>query len=199
MWPWEHVLVGYLAYSLLAHLWWRDGPSGLEAIAVAVGALVPDLVDKPLAWEFGVFESGYAIGHSIFFALPISLVAGVLANRLGKRRIGIALAVGYLFHLPGDLLYGFVQDRVLYLQTISWPFGTVPPAGDPPGFQEQLTYFLNGYHAELTSGDLSTYVLIQLGLAGLVVALWLYDGAPVLRECLHALKRLGHRFLAVIG
>ncbi|MFC3959572.1 metal-dependent hydrolase [Halovivax cerinus] len=199
MWPWEHVLVGYLAYSLLSHLWWRDRPGGTETVAVAVGALLPDLVDKPLAWEFGVFESGYALGHSLLFALPLSIVAGVVAGRLGRVRAGVALAVGYLLHLPGDLLYGYVQEGVVHTSSLLWPIERGPNPATPPGFREQVAYFLGEYRDELASGDLSTYVLIQFGLAGLVVVLWLYDGAPVLREFFRAAKRLGHRFLTVIG
>lgn len=198
MWPWEHVIVGYLAYSLLCHLFYRDSPDGLETIAVVAGALLPDLIDKPLAWEFGVFGSGYALGHSAFAALPLSLTAGLVARRLGRARAGIALALGYLLHLPGDVLYGFVHDGVLYVDILLWPFRRGAGYGQAPGFQEQVVYFLERYREELAIGDLSTYLLVQLGLASLVVTLWLYDGAPIIRECVSTGRRLGHRIRAAM-
>ena len=48
MWPWEHLAIGYLAYSLLGRLAWRRPPTVGTAITVAFGTQFPDLVDKPL-------------------------------------------------------------------------------------------------------------------------------------------------------
>ena len=48
MWPWEHLTIGYLAYSLLSRLAWRRPPTVGTAITVAFGTQFPDLVDKPL-------------------------------------------------------------------------------------------------------------------------------------------------------
>lgn len=199
MWPWEHVIVGYLAYSLLTHLYARDSPGGLETLFVALGSLLPDLIDKPLAWEFGVFESGYALGHSVLVALPVSLAAGLLASRVGRGRTGIAFAVGYLLHLPGDVLYGYLRGQgVVDVGILLWPLRRTHGVGRGVGLEEQVSAFLAEYRGELAGGDVSAYVLLQLGLGGLVVALWLYDGAPILRECVTAGKRLGSRLLTVV-
>ena len=48
MWTWEHLAIGYLAYSLLSQLAWRRPPTVGAAITVAFGTQFPDLVDKPL-------------------------------------------------------------------------------------------------------------------------------------------------------
>ncbi|WP_247730012.1 metal-dependent hydrolase [Halovivax limisalsi] len=199
MWPWEHVLVGYLAYSLFCHLWWRESPGGLEAIAVVLGSLLPDLIDKPLAWEFGVFDGGYALGHSVLFVLPFTLAVGLFARVLGRVRAGVALAVGYVLHLPGDAFYGYLQSGTVHYDAHLWPVVRYSRATERPDLVGEITHFATEYWAQVQAGDQTTYVLAQFALAGVVFVLWLVDGAPVLRECLAAGKRLGGRFLAVMG
>jgi hypothetical protein len=76
MWPWEHVVVGYLAYSAVSHAVAGRAPSGRAAIAVAFAALLPDLVDKPLAWGLGVLPSGRSFAHSLVVAVPTVLGIG---------------------------------------------------------------------------------------------------------------------------
>lgn len=190
MWPWEHAIVGYLAYSIVVHLVYRDSPTGLETLAVVFGSVLPDLIDKPLAWEFGVFEAGYAIGHSIFFAIPLSIAVGLLARRVGRTRTGIAFGVGYLLHLPADVLDAYLRGGQVAPELVFWPVATVEEVGEPTGFLAEFTRLFGQYQQGLLAGDLSTYMWIQVGLAVLAALVWLADGAPVLRECLVGLRRL---------
>lgn len=190
MWPWEHAIMGYLVYSLFCHAVYRDAPGGLEAFAVVFASVLPDLVDKPLAWEYGVFEAGYAIGHSIFVAVPLSIAVGLLARSAGRPRTGLAFGLGYLLHLPADVLDAYVRDGVSQPELMLWPVATVDGGAAEAGFREQFLQLFGRYHQELLAGDLSTYRWLQLGLAALAFFLWLYDGAPVLRELLLGAKRL---------
>ncbi|TYL39701.1 hydrolase [Natronococcus pandeyae] len=194
MWPWEHAIMGYLVYSLFCHAYYRESPGGLEAFAVVFASVLPDLIDKPLAWEFEVFEIGYAIGHSIFFAVPLSIAVGALARSYGRSRTGIAFALGYLLHLPADVVDGYVRDGHFSVWIILWPFrqdeAHLHAHEHGPGFLEQFFRLLGVYSHELFSGDPSTYILLQLGMAGLAGLLWLYDGAPVLRESVLGAKRV---------
>lgn len=48
MWPWEHLAISYLAYSLLGRLAWRRPRPLREPPSVTFGTQFPDLVDKPL-------------------------------------------------------------------------------------------------------------------------------------------------------
>ena len=196
MWPWEHVVVGYVAYSLFVHLAHRDSPGALDTVAVVVASVLPDLIDKPLAWEFGVFESGYALGHSILFAIPLAIVVGLATSRLGRPRVGIAFAVGYLLHLPADVLDGYVRGGHLDWGILLWPVETGSGYHQHGGFLDQFEALLAQYRAELLSGDPSTYVLAQLGLAAFAVVLWLADGAPVVREAIAGSVRLVRSALA---
>lgn len=190
MWPWEHAIVGYVAYSVFAHVVYRDSPSGLEAFAVVFASVLPDLIDKPLAWEYGVFDSGYALGHSIFFAIPLSIVVGALAHRVGRSRAGLAFGIGYLLHLPSDVLDAYLRNGVAQYELMLWPVVTPQESGHEHGFLEYFMRLFGNYQNELLAGDLSTYLWAQLGLGAFAFVLWLYDGAPVLRECLVGTKRV---------
>ncbi|WP_420877704.1 metal-dependent hydrolase, partial [Rosenbergiella nectarea] len=77
----------------------RRPPDGAAALAVVFASVAPDLIDKPLAWQFGIVSSGYGIAHSIFIAVPLSALAIWLARRAGRAPVGYAVAVGYLSHL----------------------------------------------------------------------------------------------------
>ncbi|MWV40285.1 metal-dependent hydrolase [Natrialba sp. INN-245] len=196
MWPWEHAIAGYLAYSLFSRAYYRRAPTGLEAFTVVFASLLPDLIDKPLAWEFGVFESGYALGHSVFFAVPLSILVGLLAKRIGRPSAGVAFGLGYLLHLPSDALYHSIGGEGVRTEVMLWPVDPIESPGEPVGFVGEFTRLFGTYQEALLAGELTTYMWVQLGLAGFVFLLWLADGAPVLRECLG----FGRRTLgAVIG
>lgn len=188
MLPWEHAAVGYLAYSLLSHLLARRSPGALEALAALVGSQGPDLIDKPLSWQYGVFESGYALGHSIFLAVPLAVAAGLLARAYGRLRVGAAFAVGYLLHLPGDVVPTYLQHGSLPLAVVLWPVEKAPPSADQPVVGVTVDLFFE-YVDVLTAQDPPTLVLVQAGVIGLTALLWLYDGAPVLRELLVGIRR----------
>ncbi|QSW98883.1 metal-dependent hydrolase [Haloterrigena alkaliphila] len=195
MWPWEHAIVGYLVYSLLCHAVYRDSPGGLEAFAVVFASVLPDLIDKPLAWQFGVFDAGYAVGHSIFFAITLSTVVGVVARSANRPRSALAFSLGYLVHLPGDVVDSYVREDVFLPELVLWPIVTLDAGDANTGFLANFLYYFGRYRSELLAGDLPTYVWLQLGLTGFAALLWLYDGAPVLRDLLRGCKRLVEKAL----
>lgn len=190
MWPWEHAIVGYLVYSLFCHAVYRDSPRGLEAFTVVFVSVLPDLIDKPLAWEYGVFDVGYSIGHSIFVAVPLSIAVGLVARGIGRPRSGVAFALGYAVHLPADVVDAYVRNDVVQFELMLWPVASLDAQDPSQGFFEYFFVLFGHYRGELLAGDLSTYLWIQLGLVVFAALLWLYDGAPVLRECLLGSKRL---------
>lgn len=190
MWPWEHAIMGYVVYSLFSRLVYQDSPTGLESVAVVFASVLPDLIDKPLAWEFGVFDAGYAIGHSIFFAVLLSIAVGLVARSVGRPRTGLAFALGYILHLPADVLDAYVRGGVFQPELMLWPVETVSDSGHEHGFVDQFLQLFAQYQTELLAGELSTYIWIQLGLTTFASLLWLYDGAPVLRELLRGSCRL---------
>ena len=190
MWPWEHAIVGYLVYSLFCHAVYRDSPGGLEAFAVVFASVLPDLVDKLLAWEFGVFAGGYALGHSIFAAVPLAIAVGLAARASGRFRAGIAFGIGHLLHLPADVIDTYVREGVFLPELVLWPAVVIEDPTANQGFVDQFLRFFGRYQRELFAGDLPTYLWVQIGLALFAFLLWLYDGAPVLRELLRGCRRV---------
>ena len=78
MFPWEHAAVAYLLYAGYAR--WHDGtaPGGWAVLVVLVASQLPDLIDKPLAWQFGLLPSGRSLAHSVFVAVPVVVVVVAL-------------------------------------------------------------------------------------------------------------------------
>lgn len=167
MWPWGHLAVGYLAYSLVSHLFARRRPDGPAAIAVAFGTQFPDLVDKPLAWSFGVIPNGRSLTHSLISAVLIVVVVELLLRRWGYGRVATAFAVGYLSHLFGDALYPALEGDFYALGFLAWP--VVPPI-------EYATE--QSFLAHFRQLSLDSFVAFEFALGGLVFLLWLLDGAP---------------------
>jgi len=81
---------------------------------VGVGALLPDLIDKPIAWLLlpGVFKDDHVFGHTLL--LPaLLLVPGVHRARRGDWRL-LSMAVAALTHV-------LVDPVLTYPKTLFWP------------------------------------------------------------------------------
>lgn len=177
MWPWEHLAFGYLLYSGYARLWYRRPPTDVPVIVLAVATQVPDLIDKPLAWSFEILPSARSLGHSVFFAFVVVTAAAVVARRRGTPKIGAAVAVGYLSHLLGDVLYPVMVGDSITGGYLFWPL--VRQSGEPtPGIYEETIRLLGEFVVYLGSPDGTAYLVLELGIAVLVVLLWIADGWP---------------------
>jgi hypothetical protein len=178
MWPWEHAAFAYVLYSLLVHVFRRRAPTGGPVYAVALGSQFPDLVDKPLAWSVGVFESGYAVAHSAF-AFPF-LAAGVLfaSHRRGRLRLGVAFLVGHASHLAGDVVYPAVTDGHLAPTAVLWPIVEPPTSEARAGLLAQATRYFGEWFVQVRALDPGPLLLFEGLLALSVLLLWLLDGTP---------------------
>ena len=186
MWPWTHIMVGYLAFSMASHTVTRRPPTGLETLLIVGAAPMPDLIDKPLAWQFQVFAGGYALGHSIFVALPVTGLFIMWTAREGRARSGLAFGSSYLLHLVGDVATGgWAVRRIL------WPVVTSgrPHSSFVAGLRQNLEALAT------TSGTLNmTPALVgQLLIVLATVGLWQADGRPGLGTLFRGLRRLAGR------
>ena len=177
MWPWEHVALGYLCYSVYRRVRGRGPPSGPLAVAVVGAALAPDLVDKPLAWVVAVLPGGRSLGHSIFTAVSVIALAIGIGRRLELRGFGAAVATGYLTHLFADVLYPFVVKDDLRTGFLLWPLTSSGPSStvDVVGHVGELAAAFLEFLATPTG---RLYLLAELALLSAAFALWLADGAP---------------------
>lgn len=172
MLPWEHLAVGYLCYSLWVHGRQGAGPTGPTALAVGVASLLPDLVDKPLGWWLGVLPS-VGLGHSLLFAATVTLLAWLLAGG----RMAMPVAVGFLTHAAGDVVYPVVLGRGLKFGFLLWPL-TGGSASGSPGLFSQVRYWLSTYVAFVTSPEGVAYLGFEILLVGSALLLWAFDGFP---------------------
>lgn len=167
MWPWGHLAVGYLVYTGIVR--WRDNhpPSGATTLAALFGTQLPDLVDKPLAWVFGILTNGRSLAHS---ALTMCVVCGlvwVVARRRGRTRLAVAFAVGYASHLATDALAPLLAGDYHDLAYLVWPLLPLPTPEPGIGFVERFATM-----------QFTPYVWFQFVLVVLALAVWVRDGRP---------------------
>ena len=170
MWPWGHAAVGYLLCSLWIR--WQDGraPTAGFVLPLAVGTQFPDLLDKPLAWTFGVLPSGRAGAHSLLVAVPLLAFLWWRFSSPTERRAWAGFALGYLVHLATDGVYALLDGEFVELSYLLWPALSLPAYEESPSI---LAHFV--------AADVTPYFLAELLLFGAATLLWAVDGAPGLR------------------
>ena len=118
----------HLAASLLLNEAYRG-----DRASAAAGAIVPDLIDKTLAWLLGVTPSGRYAAHSLAGAGVLTLATAWLA---GPTR-GASFGASYLCHLVGDLWEG---GHVPWLMPFSLTLATAWLAGPTRGASFGASY-----------------------------------------------------------
>lgn len=180
MWPWEHLALGYLLYSPAVRLSGDRSPRAVEALVLAFATQLPDLIDKPLGWGLGVLPSGLSLGHSLFFALPLVGVVAVLARRANLGYSGVAFSIGYLSHLLGDVVYNSL-DGVVAIGFLFWPLVS-RQSRDAPSLLFRVARLWSEFRAFLATPSGRIYLLLEVVLLVLALALWVADGTPGLPD-----------------
>lgn len=188
MWPWGHLAFGYLLYSPLVRLWRGRPPTGGATLALGVAALFPDLLDKGLSWWLGLFPQGYSVGHSVFVAVPLGLLAVLAARARGRVAVGVAVAVGYWSHLVGDVLFALALREPHAFARVLWPLVTLPPYATEFAGTDRLLYYLARWLTYLRTVEDPTAIAIYVAPLVLALLLWLVDGAPVLADLWRAAR-----------
>lgn len=167
MWPWGHLAVGYLSYRLLSRIEFGRRPGGRATVAVAIGTQFPDLVDKTLAWSFGVLPHGRSLAHSLFTAILVVAVVRFFFRRQNHGVEATAFAVGYASHLLADAIHPAIRGEFRELGYFAWPVVPALEYGTTPSFASQF--------GSLT---LTPFLAAELALTLVAAALWLRDDAP---------------------
>jgi hypothetical protein len=117
-----------------------DGDADLRAVALA--AILPDLIDKPIALLCPGFANGWTrlVAHS----LPALALFSATVLLLSGRR-GLLLALAYALHLLADLNFDEPQ-------TAFWPFLGVVPTRNPIPWLDRYTLKLGT--AYLVAGEI---------------------------------------------
>lgn len=177
MWPWEHAAFGYLLYSGGLHVWRRSGPDGPAALVLLLSTQLPDIVDKPLSWLFGLFPSGFSLAHSVFVAVPLIAAAVIGTRKRGRTELGIAFAVGYGSHLVGDVVGPIRSGASIALSRVLWPLVTHPPYDHDYGLVGRTLVYLEAFTGTLGSAD-PVVLTLYLALPVAALLLWIADGLP---------------------
>jgi inner membrane protein len=92
---------------------------------VLVGAILPDLLDKPLITLISQdsIHSGRIFSHTLIFNLLL-LIVGLLLWKFKKKPWLVTLAAASLFHL-------FLDSMHLYPDILLWPFTSLSQAAGP--------------------------------------------------------------------
>lgn len=179
MWPWEHIAFSYLGYSGLSHASGNGSPGHWATIITVVASLLPDIVDKPLAWGIGVLPAGRSLGHSLLVAIPVILVIYAVSWRLKRGPIATPLAVGYLSHLAGDVIYPLVVKREFRAGFLFWPLRPAESDNGPPqALLGHVMEVLRDFAAFLMTTPGLAYLYIELLALLFAMFVWLNDGAP---------------------
>ncbi len=182
MLPWEHAAIAYLLYSGYSRVRYRSLPAGWPVLVVLFASQLPDLIDKPLAWQFGLIPSGRSVAHSIFVAVPLVIVVSAIARRRDRAAMGSAFAIGYLSHLATDAVPLYPGAGTSF-ESILWPLVSqdhVPRQYD--GVIEPTIAILSAALSSILTLTPTPNAIVGLGLVGLMAAVWIRDGTPGLRE-----------------
>jgi hypothetical protein len=128
MQPTHHVLVAVAAVTAYVVLTERRLPTGGVVFPAVFASVLPDVVDKPLAWTFHVIPSGRMLAHSLVVAGVVVACVLVVADRRGFLPHGVAFAWGYLSHLAGDF-HPVVQlgTEYYFFPNMFWPLMAANP------------------------------------------------------------------------
>ena len=132
MQPTTHALIGIslvLAYGLLRY---RQLPTWRLLFVALFASLLPDVVDKPLAWTFGLLPSGRVGLHSLPIAIPIIVVVLLVALYRDRLAYGLVFAWGYLAHIAADFWRVLtVGPEYYYYPNLFWPLLAANPDRTP--------------------------------------------------------------------
>lgn len=167
MWPFGHVAVAYLCYTLATRVRFDAPPAAVPVLWLAVGSQFPDLVDKPLAWYLGVLPTGRTLAHSLLVLVPLSMVGLALAGRYDRSEYGVAFVIGALSHAVVDAV-PVLWNADASAAHLLWPVVPVP------AYEEGAPSVLGLLQESLSD----PYFFAEFVLAGLAVVYWRRHGSP---------------------
>jgi len=122
MFPLEHFVVA--ALPVLAYVLLRDRrlPTPRVVALIFVGSQFPDLIDKPLAHQFGLIPSGRVFMHSLPVAIPFLLVVALYGWKTDRTRLSSTFAFAHLSHLLADNYQPLLGPNPTISPDLLWPF-----------------------------------------------------------------------------
>ncbi len=122
---------------------------------LAIGALLPDLIDKPLGMIIfaSTISNGRMIAHTLLFSLTLFLIGLCLYDKRKDIRV-VTLASGSFFHLMEDHMW-------ISTQTLLWPLlGWYFPKDTFNGVEFLLMLSKESFTPEFSHGFIPTHTFI---------------------------------------
>jgi LexA-binding, inner membrane-associated putative hydrolase len=129
---------------------------------LAIGALLPDLIDKPLGWIIfpSLLLGGRTICHTFVFSFALLYIGLSMYEKISDRRI-VSLAAGSFFHLMEDQMWQ--EPRILFWPLLGWGFPKSSIDNALLGIKELIEIFDPGF-GRLTIRDIYFYIFPPRGL-----------------------------------
>ncbi len=137
-------------------------PIQLDYRLVLLGAILPDLLDKPLGELIfpGTFHSGKIFGHTLLVSACL-VVAGSALYRSRKRTGVLSLGIGTTSHLLGDAMWNTAA-------TFLWPLlGWFRPEEAAGTWFQRMLYYLSSpyiFFTEMAGILILLYLAYRAGL-----------------------------------
>jgi membrane-bound metal-dependent hydrolase YbcI (DUF457 family) len=166
----------------LIHLRHRHSPRDGPTLLLILGTQLPDLVDKPLNWWFGILD-GRGIGHSLFVIVPISVLVVVVADRYDRTAYGAAFSIGLVTHLAGDVLPAAIGGDIWKAGYLLWPL-LPAPTYQSDSFWDHLDRWVatvSSFEPGSAVSFVQSAFALQLLLTLLLLVVWAGDGFPGLQ------------------
>jgi hypothetical protein len=119
--PSAHFAVALLPAAAYVAVRDRRLPTLRFGAVVFLGSQFPDLVDKPLAHQFGVLPSGRVFMHSLPTALPVMIAVALYGRRTDRPRVAGAFVFAHLSHLLADNYRPLLERPPRIRSDLLWP------------------------------------------------------------------------------
>lgn len=135
---------------------------------LAIGALLPDLIDKPIGRIIfaSTFENGRIIGHTLLISFIIFLI-GLYCCQKRKDNRWLALSLGSYFHLIEDQMWGQPKTFLWPLLGLSFPRDFT----DYTGIEYLLMMLEKSFRPELSQTFITE--ILGIGIISIFVIYWL--------------------------
>jgi hypothetical protein len=160
MFPIEHFIVAFLPILGYVSVRDRELPTPRLAALVFVGSQFPDLIDKPLAHQFGLLPSGRVGMHSLPIAVPFVCVVVAYGWHTDRLRLTSVFAFAHLSHLLADNYRPLLKPTPSVSPDLLWPFTQPVARSAVPGWAG-----VNGINVLLWT----TFSVVVLAIFGYVV------------------------------
>lgn len=132
MFPLGHIGITLGLAVLITHFQKKEWDPKLFLLAVAGGALLPDLIDKPVGFALGYPGGGRLVAHSLLFALVLTSLSFPVNRFLKPRFKSWDKLAEYVPFIVFGMWIHLVLDRIWEdPETFLWPaYGWSFPTGE---------------------------------------------------------------------